>query len=73
MSQQEKAYLIEKLRNRLQAYRGFTQPEKNYAHTHLPSWIGTQGELTLFIQKFSEKFALDIKPFLLENKFIGKI
>jgi len=73
MSQQEKAYLIEKLRNALQAYKGFTQPEKNYGHTHLPSWIGSRGELNLFIQKFSEKFALDIRPFLFEEKFVTKV
>jgi len=72
MSQQEKAFFIEKIRNELQDYRAFTQPEKNYAHTHLPNSIGTQGELHVFIQHFSEKFSLDVKPFLFENQFLAK-
>lgn len=73
MSQQEKAFFIEKLRNALQAYRGFTQSEKNYAHTHLPTWIGTKGELNVFVQHFSEKFSLDVKPFLCENQFLSRV
>jgi len=72
MSRQEKANFIEKLRNAVQLYRGFTQNEKNYAHLHLPQWIGSKGELDLFIQKFSEQ-SLDIQPFLYENRFIKKV
>lgn len=69
MSRTEKATFIENLRNALQAYRGFTQTEKNYAHTHLPEWIGTQGELDVFIKKFAER-SIDIRPFLFETNFI---
>jgi len=72
MSRQEKANLIEKLRNSLQSYRGFTQTEKNYAHTHLPTWIGAKGELDTFIKKFSEHFSLDIQPFLSQEKFMNQ-
>jgi hypothetical protein len=70
MSREEKASYIETLRSALQSYRGFTQNEKNYAHTHLPTWIGAKGELDIFIKKISEKFALDIQPFLSANKFV---
>jgi len=70
MSRQEKANFIEKLRNAFQSYRGFTQTEKNYAHTHLPTWIGTKGELDIFIKKFSEQFLVDIQPFLFEKRFM---
>jgi hypothetical protein len=73
MSRQEKASYIEKLRNALQSYKGFTQIEKNYAHLHLPTWIGTKGELDVFINKFSEKFALNIHPFLYDSKFIKSV
>jgi len=66
MSRQEKMLYIEKLRNALQSYRGFTQLEKNYAHLHLPTWIGAKGELELFIKKFSEKFSIDVQPFLFD-------
>jgi len=72
MSRQEKATLIEKLRNAVQSYRGFTQTEKCYAHKHLPEWVGTKGELDTFIKKFSEH-SLDIQPFLYENRFIKKV
>jgi hypothetical protein len=68
MSRQEKANFIEELRNALQSYQGFTQSEKNYAHIHLPEWIGAKGELDMFIQKFSERFDLNIKPFLFDKK-----
>lgn len=70
MSHQEKTFYIEKLRNALQSYRGFTQPEKNYAHTHLPSWVGQNGELNQFIKNFSEKFALDVQPFLRQAQLV---
>ena len=73
MSRQEKASYIEQLRNALQSYRGFTQIEKNYAHLHLPTWIGTKGELDTFIKKFSEKFTLDVHPFLYDSKFIKQV
>jgi len=73
MSREEKANYIEKLRNELQSYRGFTQSEKNYAHTHLPTWVATKGELDIFIKKISEKFSIDIQPFLFDSKFINKI
>ena len=71
MSHQEKNYYIESLRNALQSYRGFTQIEKNFAHLHLPTWIGAKGELDTFIQKFSEHFSLDVKPFLSEKRFMS--
>ena len=71
MSHQEKNYYIESLRNALQSYRGFTQIEKNFAHLHIPTWIGAKGELDMFIQKFSEHFSLDVRPFLSENKFMS--
>lgn len=73
MSREEKASYIETLRNALQSYRGFTQNEKNYAHTHLPALLGTKGELDTFIERISDKFALDIQPFLFDAKFINKI
>ena len=73
MSREEKANYIEELRNALQSYRGFTQSEKNYAHTHLPTWVTTKGELDIFIKKISEKFSINIQPFLFDNKFINKI
>jgi len=66
MSRQEKASYIEKLRNALQSYKGFTQIEKNYAHLHLPTWIGAKGELDVFMKKFSEKFSIDVQPFLFD-------
>jgi len=68
MSRQEKAIYIEKLRNALQSYRGFTQIEKNYAHLHLPNWIETKGELDVFMKKFSEKFSINVQPFLFDLK-----
>ena len=68
MSRQEKMLYIEKLRNALQSYRGFTQIEKNYAHLHLPNWIETKGELDVFMKKFSEKFSIDVRPFLFDLK-----
>jgi len=70
MSHQEKAIYIEQLRNALQSYRGFTQAEKNYAYVHLPSWIGERGELDTFIKKFSERFSLNVQPFLSEINLI---
>ena len=70
MSRQEKAIYIEQLRNALQSYRGFTQLEKNYAHLHLPSWVGAKGELDTFIKKFSERFSLNVQPFLSEINLI---
>jgi len=69
MSRQEKANFIEELRNALQSYQGFTQNEKNYAHTHLPEWIGAKGELDIFIQKFAERFSLNIHPFLFDKMY----
>jgi len=72
MSRQEKANFIEYLRNALQSYQGFTQSEKNYAHTHLPTWIGSKGELDTFIQKFYEHFSLDIRPFLFDKKLMSQ-
>ena len=66
MSRQEKAIYIEKIRNALQSYRGFTQIEKNYAHLHLPTWIGAKGELDVFMKKFSEKFSINVQPFLFD-------
>ena len=70
MSRQEKANFIEYLRNALQSYKGFTQVEKNYAHTHLPNWIGAKGELDTFIQKFNEHFSIDVRPFLFDKKLM---
>jgi hypothetical protein len=72
MSRQEKANLIEKLRNAVQSYRGFTQAEKCYAHKHLPEWVGKKGELNIFIEKFSER-DLDVQPFLREKEFIKNV
>ena len=72
MSREEKANFIEKLRNAVQSYRGFTQIEKCYAHEHLPQWIGKKGELDTFIKKFSER-SLDVQPFLIETKFITNV
>ncbi|SFV70557.1 hypothetical protein MNB_SV-13-1332 [hydrothermal vent metagenome] len=69
MSCQEKEIFIEKLRNAVESYQGFTQTEKCYAQKHLPEWIGKEGELDTFIQKFSER-SLDIKPFLNEIELI---
>jgi len=71
MSHQEKVNFIEQLRNAVQSYQGFTQTEKNYANKYLPEWIGTQGELDLFIKKFSEQ-SLDIQPFLNENNLLKR-
>ena len=73
MSREEKANFIEKLRNALQSYQGFTQFEKSYAQTHLPSLIGAKGELDIFIKKISDKFSLDIHEFLFDAKLINKI
>jgi len=70
MSHQEKTNYIEHLRNQLQSYRGFTQIEKNYAHLYLPVWIEARDEFDTFINKFFEKFSLDIKPFLIEKNLI---
>jgi len=70
MSHQEKTSYIEELRNLLQSYKGFTQIEKNYAHLHLPSWIEARNDFDMFINKFSEKFSLDIRPFLFENNLL---
>jgi len=72
MSRQEKANFIEELRNAIQSYRGFTQNEKCYAHKHLPEWLGSKGELDIFIQKFSEK-SIDVQPFLMEENFIKRV
>jgi len=72
MSRQEKVIFIEKLRNAVQSYRGFTQTEKCYAHKYLPHWIGSKGELDTFIQKFSEQ-SIDIQPFLVEKNFIQSV
>ena len=72
MSHQEKAVYIEKLRNALQSYRGFTQIEKNYAHLHLPTWIKAKGELDTFIKKFSEHFSLDVRPFLFDSMLLKR-
>lgn len=69
MSHEEKAHFIEQIRNALQSYRGFTPTEKHYANTHLSEWIGAQGELDMFIKKFSE-MSLDVRPFLFEKKLI---
>jgi hypothetical protein len=71
MSRQEKANFVEMLRNALQSYRGFTQIEKNYAHLHLPEWIGPKGELDIFIKKFAENFSIDVRPFLFEKKILS--
>ncbi len=73
MSLEEKTSYIETLRNALQSYRGFTQSEKNYAHTNLPFWIEKKGEFNIFSKKFSEKFSLDVQSFLFDSKFINKI
>jgi len=72
MSQQEKNLYIEKIRNALHSYRGFTDSEKDYANRHLPMWVEGKGELELFIKKFSEKFSLDVQPFLFEHYFLKR-
>ena len=69
----DKVIYIERLRNALQAYRGFTQREKNYAHLHIPIWVQKRGELETFIKKFHERFSIDIQPFLYESKFMRRV
>ena len=69
MSHQEKMNFIERLRIAIQSYQGFTSSEKTYGLNHLHSWIGANGSLETFIQKFSD-LSLDIKPFLLDEKFL---
>ncbi|MCK5853593.1 MAG: hypothetical protein KAG56_00140 [Sulfurovaceae bacterium] len=69
MSYQEKMSFIESLRIAIQSYQGFTISEKTYGLKHIHSWIGNNGSLDVFIQKFSD-LSLDIKPFLLDEKFL---
>lgn len=69
MSHEEKANFVEKIRNALLSYKGFTQKEKHYADVNLNRWIGAQGELDLFIKKFSE-ISLDVRPFLFEKQLM---
>lgn len=69
MSHQEKMNFIETLRTAIQSYQGFTTSEKTYGLSHIHNWIGTNGSLDIFIQKFSD-ISLDIKPFLLDEKIL---
>ncbi len=69
MSHQEKMNFIEHLRTAIQSYQGFTSSEKIYGLEHIHSWVGENGSLDTFIKKFSD-LSLDIKPFLLDEKFL---
>ena len=69
MSHQEKTNFIESLRLAIQSYQGFTSSEKNYGLSNIHKWIGANGSLDVFIQKFSA-LSLDIEPFLLDKKLL---
>jgi len=69
MSHQEKMNFIQNLRTAIQSYKGFTSSEKTYGLTNIQNWIGANGSLELFIQKFSD-ISLDIKPFLIDKKIL---
>ena len=69
MNIQEKVNHIEHLRHAIQSYRGFTQSEKSYGLKHLSDWTEQSNGLDTFIKKFSER-SLDVRPFLLENRFL---
>ena len=69
MSHQEKTNFIKSLRSAIQSYQGFTSSEKTYGLNNIHRWIGANGSLDIFIQKFSV-LSLDIKPFLSEQKFL---
>jgi hypothetical protein len=69
MSHQEKTNFIKSLRAAIQSYQGFTSSEKKYGLNNIHTWIGANGSLEIFIQKFSD-LSLDIKPFLSEKKFL---
>ncbi|HIM94538.1 MAG TPA: hypothetical protein EYM49_05845 [Campylobacterales bacterium] len=69
MSYQEKMNFIESLRLAIQSYQGFTASEKAYGLKNIHNWIGANGSLEVFIQKFSD-LSLDIEPFLLDKKFL---
>ncbi len=69
MSHQEKTNFIKSLRTAIQSYQGFTSSEKKYGLNNIHMWIGANGSLDIFIQKFSD-LSLDIRPFLYEEKFL---
>ena len=69
MSHQEKTNFIESLRIAIQSYQGFTSSEKKYGLNNIHKWIGTNGSLEIFIQKFSD-LSLDIEPFLSDQKLL---
>jgi hypothetical protein len=69
MSHQEKTNFIKSLRTAIQSYQGFTSSEKKYGLSNIHMWIGANGSLDIFIQKFSD-LSLDIRPFLSEEKFL---
>ncbi len=69
MSHQEKMNFIERLRIAIQSYQGFTSSEKTYGLNNIHLWIESNGSLETFIQKFSD-LSLDIRPFLLDEKFL---
>jgi len=70
IEQSQRVYFIEKLKELLISYRGFSKSEKNYGLQNLNQLVGTKGELDLFVSKFYEKFSIDMKPFLIESKLI---
>jgi len=69
MSHQEKMNFIENLRIAIQSYNGFTTSEKKYGENNIYQWMGSDGNLDTFVQKFAE-LSLDIRPFLLEKNLI---
>jgi hypothetical protein len=67
MSHQEKMSFIKSFRIAIQSYKGFTYSEKLYGVNHIDNWIGKDGNLDIFVEKFSER-SLDVHPFLAEAR-----
>jgi len=67
MSYQENTNYIKAIQHAIQSYQGFTITEKAYGLRNIHKWIGEQGNLDIFIKKFSE-ISLDINPFISEYK-----
>jgi len=70
MSHDEKMNFIERLRQAIQSYQGFTSAEKDYGQTNLYQSVDSNGNLDGLIQRFAE-LSLDIRPFLKEQNFIN--
>jgi len=66
----QRVSFMEKLKQLLMSYKGFTKSEKNYGIKHLNELVGAKGELDTFVTKFYEKFSINIEPFLIESKLI---